>query len=315
MAGGVSKDGRPRRPVAGLGPRAGRPPASRITPQVYLFVLLFPVVVATLLAWFVEVDTPAARNPIQVVVSGDPGSPARELYSGVAGFAKEHHLAVALSAAEVSDPSRRVLYLDAPPGSGMEDWLSSGYQQVLFAAETRVVPFGELSTQGAAGKCLIYGAVSQTLSFSIFVHAFGYAGEVYDSSLAQVLLFKRSLLYSILGCWVLGVATLIASTFSKSRGYAVMRFWGNSIPIVFLRELGEVGRFLWPRLLAASVLATGAFGFFGRWQGVPQIGGIALPIVGVLLMATVLAHGVSLVMAYYLPDTLLAMRGRVQRFL
>lgn len=292
--------------------KQGRRRPAWLTPHVYLFVVVFPVVVALSLVWFIELEYPAARNPVQVLVTGDPGTSAQELYTGVKSFAEDETVAVALSVREVQDPSQRTLRLHAPADSGLEDWIAQGYPRVLFAPDTKVVPLAENSVQSAAGMYLVYGSVSKAESLASVVREHGYAAEVHDSSLWSVLSFKASLLYSIVSCWVLGATALVASTFSKSRGYAIMRFWGNPAGSVLLRELLRVWRYCWPRLLVLALVGLAVLGFLGRWPGLAQVSAVALPMLGLMLAATLAVHVASLGLAYYLPDTLAAIRGRIQ---
>lgn len=300
----------------GVGLRRGvtgkRSASAWLTPHVYLFVVVFPVVVALSLAWFLELEGPAARNPVVVSVKGDPGTSAQELYAGVRAFAEDEAVAVALLGREVQDPSRRTLRLHAPAGSGLEDWVTRGYPRVLFASETQVVPFAGDSVQSAAGWYLVYGPVSKAEGLAGVVRGHGYAAEVYDSSLWSALLFKRSLLYSIVSCWVLGATVLVASTFAKSRGYAIMRFWGNPAGSVLLRELLRVWRYCWPRLLVLVLAGLCVLGFWDRWPGLAQVGAIAVPMLGLMLAGILVVHVVALGLAYFLPDTLAAIRGRIQ---
>lgn len=283
-----------------------------LTPGVYLGVLVFPVVTALLLVWFVELDHPAAEEPIQVVVTGDPGSPSHELYSGIQAFIDESSTAIALSTSDVQDPSRRVLYLGAPAGSVTEGWLSDGYPRLLFPSDTRVLPFAELSTESAAGRYLIYGSADDAQRFATLIRDHEYGAEVQDVSPMTMLFFKKSMLYGVVSCWILGATAVVASTFSRCKGYAIMRFLGNSAATVYMRELARVWGFLWPRLLAVGLPTLAALAIVDRWQGVVQAGRVALPIIAVMLGAILMVHGVALSLAYYLPETLPAMRGRVQ---
>lgn len=97
------RKGRPRRSIRGR--------HLKVAHYVYLGTLCFPLLTAMLLVWLIELDHPSAGAPIQVVVTGDPASPATDLYTEIERFSTEHRISVALSTTELQDPSTRVLYV------------------------------------------------------------------------------------------------------------------------------------------------------------------------------------------------------------
>ena len=293
-------------------PEPGRGRASWLTPHVYLWMVVFPVAVSLLLAWFVELDHPSAGRPVQVSVTGDPGRPSAELFSAVAQFSEEIGVPVALSTADIAEPSKRMLFLEAPGGSGVESWLTRGYPRLLFPSATMVLPFSGIPAVSGAGKYLVYGSVTDARTLMGVADRLGYTAEIQDVTPLSMLMVKRSLLYSVVSFWVLGVTVLVASTFSRVRAYAVMRFWGNPVPTVLARELARVGRFLWAWVLIVVVVGPGALVAIGHSAGVGQILPVAASMAGVMLTSALLVHTLSLVLAFHLPDNLSAMRGKIQ---
>ncbi len=127
-----------------------------------------------------------------------------------------------------------------------------------------------------------------------------------------MILFRKQILYSIVGCCILGSTVIAAATFSRCKAYAILRFWGHSPGVVFFREMWEIGRSLSPMLLAATPLAVALPAISGNWGGLLHVTLAAFPLVAIMLTVTLAVHGLTLGLAYYLSDTLLAMRGRIQ---
>lgn len=280
--------------------------------HVYVLAVLFPVAVSLLLIWFIEAEHPAAANPIQVVVSGDPGAPSGVFIAKVIEFAVNESVAVALSSSAVGDPSQRVLYLEAPEGSGLEDWVSAGYPPSLFAPKTSVMPLADIGAQSAAGHYLVYGEASEADRFASLARVQGYAAEVQNVTPVAMLLFKTSLLYSVVACCLLAATALIAAAFARARRYAIIRFWGNSAGTIALRELAAVVRQSWKTILMLGLLAIAGLAWGGGLSAIARVSEVSAPFIAVMLIYLILVHVFAISVTYYLPDTLAAMRGRVQ---
>ncbi len=283
-----------------------------LTPHVHLGVLLFVSFTAALLAWFVELDHPAAKAPVSVEVSGDPDRPSREFFSAVRGFSQEQSVAVAFLTSDIDDMSQRALFLQAPAEDPIGSWLIEGYPSRLGSAGTRVESFSGLSDGSAAGQYLVYGPLEVAERFASLAEQFTYSTSVYRVSPVDMLLLRVHVLFAVVGVTVLGVMVIAAATFSRARHYAVMRFFGNSAMTVFVREFIRVGRYLWPRALALFVVAGSGLVVAKGWAAVVQVAGIAGPLVALTIALMLVVHGLTLVLAYFLPDTLSAIRGRLQ---
>lgn len=284
----------------------------RFARHVYPFVILFPLVVTLLLLWFVETDHPSAAHPIQVGVNGDPDHPSSEFTTEVARFADAEAVAIALSSSAIEDPSKRVLYLAAPEGSAQESWIREGYPAVLFAPATSVLSLEDVGAQSAAGQYLVYGPLPVAEKFASLARDRGYAAAIENVTPASMLRFKTSLLYSVSACWVLAATALIAASFARARRYAIMRFWGNSALAVLVRELAAVVKQSWVVTLGLGSAAVVAVMWSGGWTAFVQVAEVAGTLTTVMLGALVFVHLAAIAIAYFLPDTLAAIRGRVQ---
>lgn len=284
-----------------------------LTPNAYLFSILLPIAAALMLPWLAELDHPPAGSPVQVVVTGDPGLPPTEFVEDVNALVAEHSNAIARFSTGLEDPSRRVLQLAVSEDSSFGGYLTDGYPRILFAAVTSVVPFEGQSLQNAAGRYLVYDSPGSARQLTLLAQEHGYGAETQDVTRMAMLLFKRSLLYSVIACGLLRVTAITSSTFSRARRYAIMRIWGLSAHTVLLRELRQAWRYLWKRMLTIGLITAATFVLLRRSQGIIPVGSIAAPIMLLTVAASLLAHSASLGLAYFMPDALSAIRGRVQR--
>lgn len=289
--------------------RESRRRAVWLTPQVYLFAMLFPVIVAASLVWFVEQEHPAAGNPVQVEVTGDPGTPATEFFSEIDAFSQDRGVAVALFTADLGDPSRRVLHVTAPDGTAPAEWVTTGYPGGVFATPTNVTPLSDAATRSAAGMYLVYGTETDAEYFTLVARKQGYAAGVQNITPGLILTTTTPLLYALISCWILAATALVASTVCKGREYAITRFWGATGTTVVARELAAVARYVAPRLGIVAALGITAATATGNWAGLNHILTAAGPYMAGLLAGTAAVHATAVAATFYLPDQLAALRG------
>lgn len=280
-----------------------------LTPQIYLLAAVFPVFIAMSLAWFVELDHPAASNPVQVEVTGDPGTPSQEFFADISVFSTNRKTAVALFTTKIDNPTERILHATTPAGSDTSHWLTAGYPGGFFNKTTTVVPLDHSTVQSAAGMYLVYGTTADAEQFTLVARKHGYAAGLQDISPWRILTSTTALLYGLISCAILGATALVASTISKAREYAITRFWGTHVGTVIGRELLSVLVYLKLRLAALLALATATAIATGNAAGIGHVAAIAAPLVTILMAITVMVHIVAVTATYYLPNQLSALRG------
>ncbi|GAB77737.1 hypothetical protein SAMN05421595_0241 [Austwickia chelonae] len=259
-------------------------------------------------------NIPLAERPTHVALGGGTKYSHDATFSEIARFVGEHRVTVGRHKEDLSTPEKnRDLFLLRPSQTGRTTPTWSTYPDVNRKMKTTVHQLETHQFEGWAGKYLIYGSPEKAELFAEAMRSQGFTAHMAPPSTAFLFFTQESgSLWSAVGILAALATTLVASQFSRSKSFGIMKLHGHTIGITLARDVRSAFR---AAAISSALCAVVSVPLLRAYNGAAQFLTylqLSITLGAIALALLTLVQATALVVVWKMTDLLNQLKGRLE---